>query len=93
VKDSAFRDFFQCFRKSLPPRRPGPPTASPLLSGEIAWTVYGDGTVGCALDGQTAEGLNLPRLGVEFTVPGSMNSAAFAPQVMRAPSTKYGQSA
>lgn len=48
-----------------------------LLRGEIGWTVYGDGSVLCALDGQMGEGLKLPRLGVEFTVPGDMSEVAY----------------
>ena len=48
-----------------------------LLGGEISWTVYGDGTILCALDGQMADGLKLPRLGVELTLPGGMNEAAY----------------
>ena len=40
-----------------------------LLHGEIGWTVYGDGSVLCSLDGQTGEGLKLPRLGVELQCP------------------------
>lgn len=50
---------------------------APRLYGEIAWSVYGDGTIGCALDGQTAEGLRLPRLGVEFTLPGTLDQVAY----------------
>ena len=48
-----------------------------LLSGELAWTIYGDSAIACALDGQTGEGLRLPRLGVEFTIPGCMEDAAY----------------
>jgi len=50
---------------------------SPLLRGEIRWTVYGDGSVLCALDGQMGDGLKLPRLGVELTLPGDMGEAAY----------------
>ena len=48
-----------------------------LLRGELAWTIYGDSAIACALDGQTGEGLRLPRLGVEFTIPGCMEDAAY----------------
>lgn len=48
-----------------------------LLRGEISWTVYGDGSVLCALDGQMGDGLKLPRLGVELTVPGSMDQVDY----------------
>lgn len=49
----------------------------PLLRGEISWTVHGDGSVACSLDGFMGEGLKLPRLGVEFTLPGGMDEAAY----------------
>ncbi|MGN0801003.1 MAG: glycoside hydrolase family 2 TIM barrel-domain containing protein [Candidatus Faecivicinus sp.] len=51
--------------------------SGPLLRGRICWTVYGDGSVACALDGQAGEGLRLPRLGVEFTVPGCLDSVSY----------------
>lgn len=53
------------------------PYSGKLIGGEIACTVYGDGTLLCALDGQVGEGLKLPRLGMEFTVPGGMEKAAY----------------
>ncbi len=51
---------------------------SGLLRGEIAWTVRGDGSVECALDGQTGEGVRLLRLGVELTLPGDFGEAEYA---------------
>ena len=53
------------------------PFSGDKLRGVIEWTVYGDGSVVCALDGQVAEGLRIPRLGVEFTVPGSMGDVDY----------------
>lgn len=50
---------------------------NPMIRGEIAWKIHGDGIVDVSLDGQIAEGLKLPRLGVEFTVPGGMGQAAY----------------
>ena len=48
-----------------------------LLEGQMEWTVYGDGSIACALDGQVGEGLKLPRLGLELTVPGGLNRAEY----------------
>ncbi len=53
------------------------PYSGKLLCGVVGWTVYGDGTVECALDGQTGEGLRLARLGMEFTVPGDMDDVCY----------------
>ena len=53
------------------------PFSGTLLCGEIVWTVYGDGSVACALDGQSGDGLRLPRFGVEFTVSGALDNAAY----------------
>ena len=50
---------------------------SSSLSGELAWTVYGDGTLLCSLDGRAAEGLQLPRFGMEFTLPGDMQTVEY----------------
>ncbi|MBR6766950.1 MAG: hypothetical protein IKM02_03265, partial [Clostridia bacterium] len=50
---------------------------SPVLAGELTWTIYGDGTLLCSLDGRAAEGLQLPRFGMEFTLPGDMQSVKY----------------
>ncbi|MCQ2431128.1 MAG: hypothetical protein MJ175_00840 [Clostridia bacterium] len=47
------------------------------LAGDIAWTMYGDGTLLCELHLRTTAGLILPRFGVELTVPGDLDTADY----------------
>ena len=53
------------------------PFAGSGVSGRIVWTVYGGGEVDCALDVQVADGVALPRFGLELTLPGGMRHVVY----------------
>lgn len=52
-------------------------TADTKMAGKLCWTVYGDGRLECALDGQWAEYVELPRFGLELTLPGWMDQVSY----------------
>ena len=48
-----------------------------MIAGRLSWTLAADGELSLALDVQAADGLMLPRFGVELELPGGLRRASY----------------